>query len=549
MARSIPCQQLWARIWLICKRRINVPLRHFWPSAGVTKLPVNHDLDLSNIRSCAHDATPQVTYQNHMVVFEILGKKGTFSNLATWPWSPAESMFSHLWLIHLHSMEYLKATDDELFIRIIKDWIAANPKHHQGYWYASWNAYALSVRTFVWMIEYWRRPGLRDQVGPLMVESLISQIEFLSHNLETDLGGNHLIKNIRALLLAGKFFKGQKSCHWTKRGLALLDQEVHRQVLDDGMHFERSPSYHNDVLQDLMNCYAMVTDDDTRDLLKKTIEKMSKVAASLTHPDGHVALFNDSVVSSVSTSDLKDELDMLGIRAPVESNEFSFPESGFSGRRWGQNYFVVKHGLMGAVQQPGHGHADIFSFEWSLEGHRFIVDKGVFEYEAGNQRDLSRATQSHNTLNIDGRDQCEMWGSFRSGRKPRVTSAVEFNGDEIVVEGSHDGYCRLAGRPVHKRWIAASERHISVEDKVIGGCGQIAEARLLLHPDCKPIKRGGTILIGFDRYQVELTSNSDMKITEAKWFPTFGESIKTHQIALAYGPIPGAWNFKLSRLK
>jgi len=549
MIETIPLRQILARVKLLLKRRA-LPVARVFDRRQAHFTPVlNREFEQKTPFVDYSGDQSRVSVHQNTLVFRMLGKEIERVKSHIWERDDTDPNISHLWLVHLHSMNYLRGCDDSDLMFLVQDWIKENPRYESDYWHASWNSYALSIRVYVWITEFVRRPAVRDKAGQVLTRSIFQQLEFLVRNLELDLRGNHLIKNIRTLLWGSWFIEGESSKRWRQTGIKLLRRELGNQILADGMHYERTPSYHNEVLSDLIDCLLVLDDQGVRALLREKIEEMTDVASALTQPDGGPILFNDSVITSKPFSAVQRRLTDFEAKPIAFSSDFSFSEGGFSGIRRGHNFFVIKHGLMGAVQQPGHGHADIFSFEWSLEGHRFIVDKGVFEYEAGNQRDLSRATRSHNTLNIDGEDQCEMWGSFRSGRKPRVTSTVEFDGDKIVVKGSHDGYCRLAGRPVHKRQITASERCVSVDDRVIGGCGQIAEARLLLHPDCKPIKRGETILIGFDRYQVELTSNSDMKITETSWFPAFGESIKTHQITLAYGPIPGVWHFKLSRLE
>ena len=48
--------------------------------------------------------------------------------------------------------------------------------------------------------------------------SLTEQIRFLVHNLETDILGNHLIKNVKALLWAGAFFSGAEAERWRALG-------------------------------------------------------------------------------------------------------------------------------------------------------------------------------------------------------------------------------------------------------------------------------------------------------------------------------------------
>src|SRR5438067_13909420 len=97
---------------------------------------------------------------------------------------------------------------------------------------------------------------------------------------------------------------------------------------------------------------------------------------------------------------------------------------------------------------PAHAHADMLSFELCLGGRRVIVDSGVYTYEAGEWRDLFRSTRAHNTVEVDGENQSEVWSSFRVGRRARPHNVVfRDNG----VEGEHDGYERLAVPVRHRR--------------------------------------------------------------------------------------------------
>jgi hypothetical protein len=100
---------------------------------------------------------------------------------------------------------------------------------------------------------------------------------------------------------------------------------------------------------------------------------------------------------------------------------------------------------------PAHAHADLFSFELSLDGHRFIVDSGVGEYQAGPWRESYRSTRAHNTLAVDGEDQIECWSSFRVARRARVFDREVIEAPLVRgVTARHDGYARLAS-PVHVR--------------------------------------------------------------------------------------------------
>ena len=106
-----------------------------------------------------------------------------------------------------------------------------------GAWYGCSSTLCAARR---WM----RLPGQR------LLGSLARQLRFLERNLELDLGGNHLIKNIKALLWAGRFFENGEAARWQAKGETLLRRELEEQILADGMHYERSPAYHGQVFVD-----------------------------------------------------------------------------------------------------------------------------------------------------------------------------------------------------------------------------------------------------------------------------------------------------------
>jgi hypothetical protein len=110
-------------------------------------------------------------------------------------------------------------------------------------------------------------------------------------NVEDDVLGNHLIRNIRALVLGGTSFG---SADLTRRGIELLRRELPEQVLRDGGHYERSPSYHLVVLRDLLEIQAA----SPHSWLADAIARMGIFAAALARPDGAPALFNDGTVDA-----------------------------------------------------------------------------------------------------------------------------------------------------------------------------------------------------------------------------------------------------------
>lgn len=86
---------------------------------------------------------------------------------------------------------------------------------------------------------------------------------------------------------------------------------------------------------------------------------------------------------------------------------------------------------------------------------------------------------AHNTVAIDGSDQTEVWGTFRAARLAEATiEEASDDGSTIRVAGSHDGYTRLTGRPVHGRTITARSGAIEVTDEITGAGRHTVEANL-----------------------------------------------------------------------
>src|SRR5206468_1122893 len=89
-----------------------------------------------------------------------------------------------------------------------------------------------------------------------LLRSLNRQAEHLSRALPDGLNGAALLKASIALMLAGALLPAQGSKggdKWLRKGGALLDRELHAQILPDGGHVERSPAVMLDLLQHLLD--------------------------------------------------------------------------------------------------------------------------------------------------------------------------------------------------------------------------------------------------------------------------------------------------------
>ncbi len=448
---------------------------------------------------------------------------------------------------HLHAMEWLEALDDVAFEAVTSDWIARIDR--ESYGRDAWHPFVISLRAVVWMQQSARRAQrLASEFRDALDRSIAAQIRTLAADLERDLGGNHILKNAKALVWAGAYFTGFEAQRWSRLGASILSREVTDQMLADGMHFERSPAYHAQVIADLIECRAVLAPGLLRDQLDAAIVRGAVVVADLAHPDGAPSLFNDGGMHmAYAPSEIQGVVARTLRFSPIPRPIFALDSAGYYGARKGKSYVVADCGAIGPDHLPAHGHADAFSFEWTVAGERLVVDAGVFEYQPGALRDASRSTKSHNTLTLDDRDACEFWSSFRVGRRCRVRKVrwQELN-EGFALEGTHDGYAHLAGEPIHRRFFRATPDEIVIEDRVEGGAGQIARARLLLHPDCRvTTDPDGVVTIRRGRAAARIVAETPIEIVDAEWFPDFGVRMPTKQLVVTYGTAPCVGGMRL----
>jgi Heparinase II/III-like protein/Heparinase II/III N-terminus len=292
-------------------------------------------------------------------------------------------------------LEAARQGDADEAARLLTTWIDAHPPRNGD----AWHPYPLSTRIGNWIAAATLLPELATDG---VARSAWHQLRRLRLNIEHDVLGNHLIRNVRALVLGGVAFGAPELA---RKGIELLRSELDEQILPDGGHYERSPSYHLLVLRDLLEIQAA----SPHAWLGDTIERMRNFASGLQRPDGAPALFNDGTA------------DAPRLELPeAPPGIAAFEDSGFVVVRDGSLWLAVRCGRSAPDFLPPHAHADALSLQLWWEGRPLLVDPGTSTYEPGAVRDEERGTRSHSTVTVDGRDQFRLWGAFRSGPMPEV---------------------------------------------------------------------------------------------------------------------------------
>jgi uncharacterized heparinase superfamily protein len=436
---------------------------------------------------------------------------------------------SQLWRYHLHYFDFvndlliwsqLGHTKEAYgaFKGLVDSWINGNKKLKGD----GWHPYTVSLRLVNWVnaLSTFRPQLSQDKLFyDRFVSSIFGQGRILARDLELDVRGNHLLKNLKALIWLGIVFKGPEPRRWLDMALRLFERELSEQVLPDGGHFERCPGYHLVVLKDLLEIGLWLKRNHyIVGWLDNSVGLMLDYLAALLPPDHEVPLLKDTTwdVAPKARDLLNAGALYLDESRYACSNNFGlYPLLLFGFQGWsrfkswkspgprprdsvalmGSGYYIMRDdvsrdylifdaGKPCPDYLPAHAHADMLSYELVVEGRHVLVDPGVYEYTEGPWRDYFRSTRAHNTVEVAGVDQSQVWGSFRVARRARPGKVLWRLGKEYAVaHGEHDGYSRLSPPVKHRRTIVWHKNCFwLIVDELLGEGRTACRNRMHFHP-------------------------------------------------------------------
>jgi uncharacterized heparinase superfamily protein len=402
---------------------------------------------------------------------ELLGMARDLARHADWTradwgradWEQADA--PQLWRLHLYYWDWawaLAAGPDRVDARALFAalWLSWHRAMAAGQGDA-WLPYPVALRA-------WSYCGLhRDLVAGSVIEDcfiadLAAHAGFLRRHLEWDVGGNHLIKNLKALVGLAVFFADDELLDWA---LGRLTAQLAVQVLPDGGHYERAPAYHCQVLGDLLDVAALVqaTGAGSAPELTQAIAGMRGWLGAVLSPDGKLPLLNDGYPVDAEV------LAALRPGPPPAGTLLALPDTGLVQAAVGGWHLLADVGPACPDELPAHAHADTLGCLVHVDGAPLLVDTGTSTYAPGPQRSYERSTAAHNTVEVDGTNSTEVWGAFRAARRARVRDVLaRADAGVVTVAASHDGYRRLHGRPCHRRHWSLTEPGLQVDDLITG---------------------------------------------------------------------------------
>lgn len=288
-------------------------------------------------------------------------------------------------------------------------------------------------------------------------------------------------------LIAFAFYFGMENSKYVSIPLERLEHQCAIQILPDGIHWEQSPMYQNEVLNCLIEVAVKFKEakKEIPAFIKDGISKLGYSNMSMKKPNHYqpmqgdsdhtdlrdiitrcAALLNDPVLKFAGYEEIDFEsfweLDEESIEnySKIESKAPDFPsialkESGnfFLRDKFEEdgNYLWFNCGAIGS----GHGHANLLHFDLTYKGEDFLIDSGRYTYvEEDPVRLALKSCYSHNTTTVDG----EMFSKFK-GAWAIVEAALpannyhKFTPEYDYLEGSHLGYLSLDNPVVPTRKV------------------------------------------------------------------------------------------------
>ncbi|WP_324661883.1 alginate lyase family protein [Haloarcula sediminis] len=399
-----------------------------------------------------------------------------------------------MWALKFHGFEFLSwatlgydgPAACPAVVETLADWLAdwdgdeATAIGAPGYLRRAWTPHAVSLRVLnLARFCAWVRDD--TAVEALAARLVYRNAAFLANHVEHDVGGNHLIENGAALVLAGALFDGEGEA-WLQQGVDVL-VEASEQFLADGGHFERSPMYHSIALVRYLTAVDLLRreGESIPPELREVASRATEFLRRLRPPDGRIPLLNDAVFGEAPpVSAVLRYADAVGVDATAPAGT-SLSTSGYYWLGDGDDRLLVDGGRPGPAHLPGHTHNDALSVSFWADGRRLLTDTGTPAYAPTNRREYARSVAAHNTVQYGDTEPMPTGGSYLLGRRVEPSATVRERDGVTLFDGR---YSRDATpRYTHRRRIYHADDWWLVWDTVDADEAATMTSRLHVAPD------------------------------------------------------------------
>jgi hypothetical protein len=439
----------------------------------------------------------------------------------------------HQWLVRLGQAYRLSRAERyaETFAERIEAWFAANPPGLGINWASSLEV-ALRLIAWCWALVLFRDArALTSELFSAMLQSIRAHADhvagYLSHYYSPN---THLTGEALGLFYAGTVFPELRGAsRWQRLGQDILVAESARQVLADGVHFERATCYQRYTVEIYLHFLLLAERNGMRvpPVITERLERLTDFLSAVCRPDGSLPAIGDAdggwlvPLAARAPDDVRglfattaavlgradhawaaggpapEPFWLLGAAAleapppapPAVAASRCFADGGFVVMRHGwdrrAHQLVFDVGPLGCPVTGGHGHADLLSIQCAVFGEPYLVDAGTYCYTAEpDWRDFFRGTAAHSTVLVDGVSQAVPAGPFAWQTRPAARLLRWQSTDTLdVADAESAAYERLPSPVTHRRrvlWV--KPRYWVVVDDLIGAGEHEIDVRFQFAP-------------------------------------------------------------------
>lgn len=402
-----------------------------------------------------------------------------------WDYNPGEDP-EYVWQFNRHRYfmtlgQAYALTGDEKYAAVyadmLKDWILKNPLTEENK-KTTWRILEAGFRGEYWTkaFEYFKdSAAVTDELAALFCECLHTHAKYIMsmHSPYRLISNWGVIENHGLFLIALTLPKSEGTEEYLKTAISHLEQESRMAVMADGVEWEQSPMYHNEVLKCFLDVLLLA--DRNGITLPHTIRdcayRMARASLSWQKPDHHEFMMGDSDDFDISPAlcraaycfksaalkwgayDKPDfesawELGAEGIteyeailrRKPdfvsvaLHDSGNYYLRSDWSGNA---NLLHLHCGTLGG----GHGHADQLHIDLVANGEDVLMDGGRYTYVFGEKRCEYKDPTMHNTITVDGKLFTVCKDSWECSRLSAPVKQQFTPGEAYeLVQAGHLGY-------------------------------------------------------------------------------------------------------------
>ncbi|MCF2132034.1 heparinase II/III family protein [Strepomyces sp. STD 3.1] len=291
-------------------------------------------------------------------------------------------------------LEYLEKANFFVF-----GWIKSNREIYDSKSEFAWNDHGTANRVLN-LIQFWksyRESSLyKETDAKELIYSLVQHGNYLNHDGNYT-KSNHGIMQDQALMeLSVLFPQLPKAKEWFEKADNRLLESVERDVAQDGVHKEHSPSYHTMVkglftdIKGFMEHY-----DRYHGEFDTALEKMEKYQEYIIMPDKKYPTVGDSENTKV-----------YGVNEVPILKDAVFKDGGvaFFRNNWSTAENPLYFMFTAAFHSGVHKHADDLSFILSYGQTNYFVDSGKYNYASKDPyRQYVTSVFAHNSIAVNGK--------------------------------------------------------------------------------------------------------------------------------------------------